>query len=293
MKPLNLRTWTNVSGIPWYVAGMILLAGMDVVSKTLIQTLPLVGILWVRYVFYATFGLLVVLKLSGRKGLRSRALGVQCWRGFAMLGDVALFIFAFRFMQLAEAHSIAAVAPLMVTALAIPILGERVGKHRWSAIIFGFMGVLIILRPGSEIFQPVAILPLLATASFSFYLVLTRIVARYDSLGTSIFYPGLIGLIVLSIIVPFHWQSPTSQEWGLLVLASLLAVGAHICVIRGLSLSEASLLQPFNYILLLTAIILGFLVFDHFPDWLTIFGASVVVASGLYAWHRERSRSKK
>ena len=279
------------SGIPWYIAGMILFAGMDAISKSLIQTLPLTGILWVRYGFYATFGLVLVIKLSGIRGLRSRALLLQCGRGFAMLADIALFVLSFRFMQLAEAHSISAIAPLMVTALAVPILGERVGRRRWLAVVVGFIGVLIILRPGSEIFRAVAILPLLATASFSLYLVMTRIVAHHDGLGTSVFYPGLIGLIVLSLIAPFHWQSPTVGEWALLVSASLLGVGAHICVIRGLSLSEASLLQPFNYVLLLTAIILGIVVFDHFPDLTTILGAGVIVGSGLYVWRRERSHS--
>ena len=291
MNFLNLRSWMNSSGIPWYIAGMILFAGMDAMSKTLIQTLPLTGILWVRYGFYATFGLMLVIKFSGMGGFRSKVLLLQVGRGFAMLADIALFVLSFRFMQLAEAHSIAAIAPLMVTALAVPILGERVGRRRWLAVIVGFIGVLIILRPGSEVFRPVAILPLLATASFSLYLVLTRIVARHDGLGTSFFYPGLIGLIVLSLIAPFHWQSPTIGEWTLLVLASLLAVGAHLCVIRGLSLSEASLLQPFNYVLLLAAIIFGYVVFDHFPDWMTIFGAGVIVASGLYVWRRERSGS--
>ena len=290
MKLPNVTVWTSASGIPWYVAGMILFAGMDVISKTLVQTLPLAGILWVRYIFYAGFGLILVLKLSGLKGLKSKALSLQWVRGLAMLGDVALFVVSFRFLQLAEAHSIAAIAPLMVTALAVPMLGERVGRRRWTAVLLGFCGVLVILRPGSDIFQPVAILPLIATFSFSIYLVLTKIVSRQDGLGTTVFYPGLIGLVILSLIAPFKWQSPTLEEWSLLVLASLLAVGAHICVIRGLSLSDASLLQPFNYVLLLAAIILGFLVFDHFPDAITLSGAGLVVVSGLYVWWRERSR---
>jgi len=292
MKLVGAIVRIGASGIPWYVAGMILFAGMDVISKTLVQTLPLAGILWVRYIFYAGFGLILVLKLSGLKGLKSKTPFVQCGRGLAMLFDVALFVLSFRFLQLAEAHSIAAIAPLVVTALAVPMLGERVGRRRWFAVLLGFGGVLIILRPGSDIFQPAAILPLIGTLSFSLYLILTKIVSRHDGLGTTVFYPGLIGLVILSLIAPFQWQSPTLEEWSLLVLASLLAVGAHICVIRGLSLSDASLLQPFNYILLLTAIILGFLVFDHFPDAVTLLGAGVVVLSGLYVWRRERSTAK-
>ncbi|GIS65936.1 MAG: hypothetical protein CM1200mP4_2840 [Rhodospirillaceae bacterium] len=166
MKLVGAIVRIGASGIPWYVAGMILFAGMDVISKTLVQTLPLAGILWVRYIFYAGFGLILVLKLSGLKGLKSKTPFVQCGRGLAMLFDVALFVLSFRFLQLAEAHSIAAIAPLMVTALAVPMLGERVGRRRWSAVLLGFGGVLIILRPGSDIFQPAAILPLIGTFEF-------------------------------------------------------------------------------------------------------------------------------
>jgi drug/metabolite transporter (DMT)-like permease len=282
---------TTTAGIAWHVAGMILFASMDAVSKHLATGLPVVEILWVRYVFFFAFGLALALRLEGWSAFRSNAPVLQIARGLALVTEIGLFTYAFRYLKLVDAHVMAAMTPLMVMALAVPMLKERVGLRRWAAVSVGFFGVLIILRPGIAAIAPIQIVPLAAAGCFALYLVLTRMAARRDSVDTSTLYTGLVGFVVLSFIAPVEWQSPTGPEWGFLLLASLLGIGAHVSVIKALSLSEASGLQPFNYTMLVWATLIGFLVFDDLPDNYTVLGAAIIVLSGLYAWRRERRRA--
>jgi drug/metabolite transporter (DMT)-like permease len=266
---------------------------MDAVSKYLTTLLPVPEILWVRYLFFAFFGFVLAIYLGGFQALKTKIFIIQILRGLALVGEIILFTYSFRYLPLADAHVMAATVPLMVLALAVPILGEKVGFRRWLAVIIGFLGILIILRPGFGEWNPILILPLLGAVGFAVYLVLTRMAARHDSVGTSAFYTGIVGFIVLSFMVPTHWEAPTVQEWGWLIVASILGLVAHISIMRGLTLSEASALQPFNYIVLVWATFLGFVVFGDIPDLITCSGAGVIVASGLYAWNRERIQSNK
>ena len=282
-----------MQGIIWHVVGMLLFGSMDAVSKYLTTLLPVPEILWVRYLFFAFFGFVLAIYLGGFQALRTKILIIQILRGLALVSEIILFTYSFRYLPLADAHVMAATVPLMVLALAVPILGEKVGFRRWLAVIIGFLGILIILRPGFEEWNPILILPLLGAVGFAVYLVLTRMAARHDSVGTSAFYTGIVGFIILSFMVPTQWESPTIQEWGWLIVASILGLVAHISIMKGLTLSEASALQPFNYIVLVWATFLGFVVFGDIPDLITCSGAGVIVASGLYAWNRERIQSNK
>jgi drug/metabolite transporter (DMT)-like permease len=284
---------SSMQGIIWHVVGMLLFGSMDAVSKYLTTLLPVPEILWVRYLFFAFFGFVLAIYLGGFQALRTKILIIQILRGLALVSEIILFTYSFRYLPLADAHVMAATVPLMVLALAVPILGEKVGFRRWLAVIIGFLGILIILRPGFEEWNPILILPLLGAVGFAVYLVLTRMAARHDSVGTSAFYTGIVGFIVLSFMVPTHWEAPTVQEWGWLIVASILGLVAHISIMKGLTLSEASALQPFNYIVLVWATFLGFVVFGDIPDLITCSGAGVIVASGLYAWNRERIQSNK
>ena len=284
---------SSMQGIIWHVVGMLLFGSMDAVSKYLTTLLPVPEILWVRYLCFAFFGFVLAIYLGGFQALRTKILIIQVLRGLALVSEIILFTYSFRYLPLADAHVMAATVPLMVLALAVPILGEKVGFRRWLAVIIGFLGILIILRPGFEEWNPILILPLLGAVGFAVYLVLTRMAARHDSVGTSAFYTGIVGFIILSFMVPTQWESPTIQEWGWLIVASILGLVAHISIMKGLTLSEASALQPFNYIVLVWATFLGFVVFGDIPDLITCSGAGVIVASGLYAWNRERIQSNK
>jgi drug/metabolite transporter (DMT)-like permease len=282
-----------MQGIIWHIVGMILFGSMDAVSKHLTGLLPVPEILWIRYLFFVSFGFILAIYLGGIRALKTKIIIIQVFRGLALVAEIILFTYSFRYLPLADAHVMAATAPLMVLALAVPILGEKVGNKRWMAVIIGFSGLIIILRPGLGDWRPILLLPLLGAFGFSVYLVLTRMAARYDSVGTSAFYTGLVGFIVLSFMIPTAWQNPTTSEWGWLVMASILGLCAHVSIMKGLSLAEASALQPFNYIVLLWATFLGFLFFDDIPDLMTCLGGLIIVVSGLYAWNRERIQSKK
>ena len=282
-----------MQGIIWHIVGMILFGSMDAVSKHLTGLLPVPEILWIRYLFFVSFGFVLAIYLGGIQALKTKIITIQVFRGLALVAEIILSTYSFRYLPLADAHVMAATAPLMVLALAVPILGEKVGNKRWMAVIIGFSGLIIILRPGLGEWRPILLLPLLGAFGFSVYLVLTRMAARYDSVGTSAFYTGLVGFIVLSFMIPTAWQNPTTSEWGWLVMASILGLCAHVSIMKGLSLAEASALQPFNSIVLLWATFLGFFFFDDTPDLMTCLGGLIIVVSGLYAWNRERIQSKK
>ncbi|MCH2629238.1 MAG: DMT family transporter [Nisaea sp.] len=286
--PLVNQTNPNAKGILWQIIGMLFFGSMDAVSKHLTSSLPVIEILWVRYLFFALFGFLLAVHYSGLRGLRTSIPFLQIARGLALVFEIVLFTYAFRYLPLADAHVMAASVPLIVLALAVPILKERVGHRRWFAVILGFLGVLIILRPGFGNWQPILFLPLLGAFGFAVYLVLTRMAAKFDTIGTSAFYTGLVGLSVLTIFLPLEWKTPTIEEWGWLLLASVLGLCGHISVIKALSMAEASVLQPFFYVVLVWATFLGFIIFDDIPDFITIIGACIIVGSGLYAWYRER-----
>lgn len=286
--PLVNQSNANAKGILWQIIGMLFFGSMDAVSKHLTSSLPVIEILWVRYLFFALFGFLLAVHYSGLRGLRTSIPFLQIARGLALVFEIVLFTYAFRYLPLADAHVMAASVPLIVLALAVPILKERVGHRRWFAVVLGFLGVLIILRPGFGNWQPILFLPLLGAFGFAVYLVLTRMAAKFDTIGTSAFYTGLVGLSVLTIFLPLEWKTPTIEEWGWLLLASVLGLCGHISVIKALSIAEASVLQPFFYVVLVWATFLGFIIFDDIPDFITIIGACIIVGSGLYAWYRER-----
>ena len=286
--PLVNQSNANAKGILWQIIGMLFFGSMDAVSKHLTSSLPVIEILWVRYLFFALFGFLLAVHYSGLRGLRTSIPFLQIARGLALVFEIVLFTYAFRYLPLADAHVMAASVPLIVLALAVPILKERVGHRRWFAVVLGFLGVLIILRPGFGNWQPILFLPLLGAFGFAVYLVLTRMAAKFDTIGTSAFYTGVVGLSVLTIFLPLEWKTPTIEEWGWLLLASVLGLCGHISVIKALSIAEASVLQPFFYVVLVWATFLGFIIFDDIPDSITIIGACIIVGSGLYAWYRER-----
>lgn len=286
--PLVNQTNPNAKGILWQIIGMLFFGSMDAVSKHLTSSLPVIEILLIRYLFFSVFGFLLAVHYSGLRGLRTSIPFLQIARGLALVFEIVLFTYAFRYLPLADAHVMAASVPLIVLALAVPILKERVGHRRWFAVVLGFLGVLIILRPGFGNWQPILFLPLLGAFGFAVYLVLTRMAAKFDTIGTSAFYTGLVGLSVLTIFLPLEWKTTTIEEWGWLLLASVLGLCGHISVIKALSMAEASVLQPFFYVVLVWATFLWFIIFDDIPDFITIIGACIIVGSGLYAWYLER-----
>ncbi len=204
---------------------------------------------------------------------------------------MACVVLALSLLPMAEVMAVGISYPLMITVLSALVLKEHVGARRWAAVVVGFLGVLLILRPGLAVFNPASLLILAAAALFAVYQILTKVLGRTDGPITLTLYTALVGVAVYSVVLPFDARVPDAQGLALLALAAAGGTIGHMLVIQALETTPASVLQPFNYVQLVWATLVGFLVFDEVPDGLTVTGASVVVASGLYVWWRERVRS--
>jgi len=274
------------------VMAMFIFACQDTVTKQLAQTYDAPQILWVRFLF---FGVFAVILSSWNQPLKQVVKAHRPWlqivRSLLIVLEISAFVLAIRVLSLAETHALFASFPLMVTAMSALILRERVGIRRWAAVLVGFSGVLIILRPGFGVFQLESLIALSAALMFSIYHVLTRIVSRNDSSNTSMLYMAVIGAAIMTCIGPLYWIEPTPQAWRLLALLSLTGAVGHLLLIKALECAPASVLQPFNFTLLVWATLMGYIVFNNLPDMWTLIGGAVVVASGLYTIYRERQRN--
>lgn len=278
-------------GILLCVATMLVFATQDGITKHLTTVISVPQILMVRYVFFVAFAVWLNRRVGFVPALRSKKPVLQLFRSLVLVTEIGIFAMAVRFLPLADTHAIIASAPLIVTVLSIPMLGESVGIRRWAAVAVGFAGVLIILRPGITVFQPAAGLALLAAAMYAVYIVLTRKVSAFDRSGTTVLYTALAGAAVMVIIGPFYWTPPDAATWGFLLAICCTGAGGHFLFIKALEAAPASVLQPFNYTVLVWASIIGYLFFDHLPDGYTMLGAGIIVASGLYTIYRERRRA--
>lgn len=277
-------------GILLMMLAMLCFAAMDAVSKHLAGLLSIPQIMWVRYILFTLLAVAVLKPARVRNVLRSGQPVLQAARGALLVVENSVFVLAFTYMPLADMHAIAAASPLIVVALSVPILGERVGLRRWLAVVAGFIGVLVIIRPGFQAFGLPMLLGVAGAFLWGLYQVLVRLCARTDSSETTWLWSALVGLLLTSIAGPATWVWPDRLGWALLVLVAILGSGAHLALIRALTVAEAGSLQPYSYTMLLWAAIFGAVVFGDIPDAWTWVGAAIVMTSGLYAWHRERLR---
>src|SRR5580704_13961012 len=204
-----------------------------------------------------------------------------------------LAVLAFRYLPLADTHAVAATSPLIVIALGVLFLGERAGLARWLAVGAGFLGVLLIVRPGFRALDWPLVLPLLGAVMWGVYQILTRLSQRTDSPDTTLVWPAFAAFAATTLAAPWGWQWPDVQGWALMIVAALLGAIANYALIRALDYAEASAVQPYSYTLLVWVTILGAVVFGDIPDHWTIAGALLIVASGLYSWHHDRLMNEK
>jgi drug/metabolite transporter (DMT)-like permease len=277
-----------------FVLAMIIFAFQDAITKHLSVGFPAPQLLLIRFSVFLITALAFTVRGDGiRAAFATRCLCLQILRTLVIVAEIGLFILSVRTLPLADAHAIIAVSPLIVTALSVLLLHEQVGLRRWAAVVVGFIGILIILRPSFQAVD-IGMLYALGTAVlFALYMVLTRIVSLKDSAGTSMIYMGVVGVIATGVLAPFYWRAPDLQSWGLLLGLGVLSTIAHLFLLKALSMTQASVLQPFNYTLLVWVTVVGFVVFGDFPDAWTIAGAGIVVASGLYTIYRERARASQ
>lgn len=278
-----LRIAPEYRGILITLLAMLMFGLMDAASKYLSTRYPTPQIIWLRYVFTIPLLLLVLGPSGARRSLRSARPWLQVLRSMLLVTEIGLVVWCFGRLPLADVHAILALTPLAVTALAVPLLGEAVGPRRWAAIGVGLLGVLLIVRPGVGAIQPASLVALLSVALYALYQVLTRLVGRVDSAETSLLWQLVVGAVVLSVVVPFAWRPPPLEHWPLFVLVAALGGIGHYAMIKALQLSPAAVVQPFTYTLLLWAVIIGYLGFGDVPDALTLVGAGVVVAAGIYS----------
>lgn len=279
-------------GIFLMVTAMGLLASMDAAAKTLVETYSVWQILFVRHTLLLVACVLWFGPRSFVAKLQSRRPLLQILRVSMLVSEIGMVLWSFRYLPLADAHAVLAVAPLFVTALAFWFLQEPVGVRRWAAVAVGFVGVMLIIRPGFGVFQPAALVVLFAALFWAGYQVTTRLVSRTDSSETSFLYLVVAGSLGPGLIMPWVWQTPGDlQSLVLFLVVSVLGAAGHLLLLMALKAAPASTLQPFTYTLLVWAAIWGFFVFADVPDLFTCVGASIVVASGLYTWHRERQRA--
>jgi len=268
---------------------------MDSMSKYLSRFYPVPAIVWARYAFHV---LLVVVALGPKMGLglvRTRRLRAQLLRGLLLAGSTLFFVFGIKQMPLAETSSITFIAPVLVTLLAAVILKEKVEFARWLAVAGGFIGVLIIIRPGSGVFTWASALPLGSAACFACYQILTRKLANLESPYTSIFYAGLVGTVAMSLILPYVWVTPQSPAHALLfVLVGIVGGLSHLILIKAYAYAPASRLAPFSYTQLIWVLLSGYFVFGDFPDRWSMIGIAVIVASGIFiARHQHLSERQQ
>lgn len=270
-----------------------LFACLDTTAKYLNTQMDSLQIAWARYTSAFVLTLIVSNPLTHPGLLRTRSPKLQITRSLLLVGSTALNFLGLRWLQLDEALSIIFTFPLLVAIISGPMLGEWIGWRRWTAIGFGFVGVLLITRPGLGGMHPAALFTLGATICYGFYAVITRIVSRVDSNQTSLFYANFIGALVMLPVIPVVWQPPVDWVVALLmVMIGVLGSTGHYFLIAGHKLAPASVLSPFVYTQLIWVIIFGYLVFGQVPNSWTIAGAAIVIASGLYLLYRERKLGK-
>jgi len=275
-------------GLLFVMAAVFWFALLDTTVKWLTQSYSIVQIVWFRYTVAFLLGLAYAWPRMRTRVFRTRRPWLQLSRGALLLCCSITAVIALRYLPLVDVMAVIFSTPLLTCALSVPLLGEKVGWRRWSAIAVGFCGVLIILRPG---FVDVhwAVLSALASAAFgAVYNIVTRKVAAHDSPNVSLIYVNLVGSVLITPGLAFVWEAPQGWDWALLALAGVVGGIGHLCLIHAFTSAPASSLAPFSYTQLLWTTLLGYLVFSEVPSPWTFAGAAVLIACGLYLLHRER-----
>ncbi|SEW38689.1 Permease of the drug/metabolite transporter (DMT) superfamily [Cognatiyoonia koreensis] len=282
-------------GIWLMIATTFVFAIQDGISQHLAREYNVLMVVMIRYWFFAAFVIFIATRKTGsiRAAAATEQPVLQAFRGVLLAAEICVMVAAFTLLGLVESHAIFACYPLLIAALSGPVLGESVGWRRWAAIGVGFIGVLIILQPGYTVFAPAAAVPLLSAFMFALYGLLTRYVARKDTAATSFFWTGTSGAIVMTAVGLWFWEPMSRQDW--VWMASLCVTGAtgHWLLIKCYEVSEANVVQPFAYLQLVFASMIGLFIFNETLETHVAIGAAIVVAAGLFTLFRARKRAAK
>jgi drug/metabolite transporter (DMT)-like permease len=283
--PLPTGPGQNLRGIACVLVAMLTFATQDAITKTLAQDLAVAQIVMVRYWLFATFATVLIARRPGGLGqaVRARRPWLQIVRSVIFVVEIGVFAWVVARLPLSTALAVFAVCPLMVTGLSPLVLGERVGLRRWLAVIAGFVGVVVILRPTDGLLDPVGIVAVIGALMFATYVLLTRLLAQEDRFETSYGYVAWVGCLVATLVGPFLWQSPSGEQWLALLTLGCTGIFGHMLLMKAYTFAEASVLQPFTYTQLLWGIVIGMAVFSESPDPWMLTGAAIVVGAGLVA----------
>ena len=265
----------------------VMLPVMDGFAKYLSSDMPVLQITWARYFFTVVFTLPVMMLFFRNKLVWTDKPKLQIIRGLVLLAANICFFYAISVISLAKALTLAFVAPLIVTAFSPIFLGERVGVRRWTAVIIGFIGSLVVIRPGFVEINLASLSALCTGIMYGFYLIITRKLSTSDNSLLALLLTGIVGLVVISLTMPFIWINPSPLQWSLMAGIGLFACIGHLFLILSLKYADASKLAPFSYFEIITNIIIGYYFFNDFPDNWTFLGLFIIILSGIYMSRRE------
>ncbi|NMG74691.1 DMT family transporter [Aromatoleum diolicum] len=283
-----------VRGILYMMGALALFALLDTISKHLASRHPVAVVVWGRYFAHFLITLAVFLPRHGSELFHTARPGLQVVRGLMLVGTTGAVVMAFQRMPLAEVTALIFVTPFLVTLLAVTFLGEKMAAWRWLPVLAGFSGVLLIARPTGGSLNVGVLFVLAGACCYSVYQVLTRKLSAVDRSVSQLFYTALVGAVTMCVLLPWFWvpDALTTRDWLLIASLGMLAASSHLLMIMALRAAPATTLSPFTYAQLVWATLLGWLVFDDFPDQSSLFGMLIIVVSGIVVAYSERFTRK-
>ncbi|MDA9838099.1 DMT family transporter [Candidatus Pelagibacter sp.] len=281
-----------MKAIIFSLLGWMFLPVMDGFAKYLSDDLPILQITWARYFFTVAFVFPIMLFFYKKQLVWSDKPKLQIFRGLILLSANICFFYAISVISLAKALTLAFIAPLIVTAFSPILLGEKVGFRRWTAVAVGFIGSLIVIRPGFLEFNLASMAALATGFFYGFYLIITRKLSTSDNPLLTLLITGMVGALLVSLIIPFYWVKPTLNQWSLMAGIGVFACIGHLFLILSLKYADASKLAPLGYTEIIPNVIIGYYFFNELPDNWTYLGLFIIVLSGLYISRREYHLSR-
>ena len=276
-----IKSKENV-GILFGALAFFIFATSDVLQKYATINHTIFQIIFFRYLFLLIISFVESKRKNNHYFYKTNNIKLQLSRSLISVLETVFFVSSFKYLSLATVHSVASLAPVFVVILSMLILKEKIEKRLWFIIFFGFIGVIVILRPGFDIFDTKSLLPLGAGFFFGLYQVITKKASQYDSDETSLFYTSIFGLVIITFLILIYWHPFTLISYFLLPLIGLMMTLAHYSLIIGLARAPASKIQPFHFTLIFWAIVFGYLFYNDIPDIPTLFGACIIALSGIF-----------
>ena len=281
-----------MKAIIFSLLGWMFLPVMDGFAKFLSDDLPILQITWARYFFTVVFTLPIMIFFFKKQLVWSDKPKLQILRGLILLSANICFFYAISIISLAKALTLAFVAPLIVTAFSPVMLGEKVGFRRWTAVVVGFVGSLVVIRPGFVELNFASLAALGTGILYGFYLIITRKLSTSDNPLLTLLMTGMVGAILVSAIIPFYWVKPSLNQWSLMAGIGVFACIGHLFLILSLKYADASKLAPLGYTEIIPNVLIGYYFFSEIPDNWTYLGLFIIILSGLYISRREYLKNK-